>query len=749
MYRFLIILALLPGVCITSAQSNSKINPQGLYQIRKYENLSASSRSAVNPRAEVFITLNKGYSLSDLDEYDIEELSVISNTLSIVSIPIDEAVAIADNKAVKRISFPKKAHPMLDKARAYCNVDQVQAGTGLNRAYDGTGVLAGIYDTGIDPNSPVFKTFPDGTSRVKAFFNGVSNMEYSADKITSATTDNVDETHGTHCASIMAGAATMPRVTISTSGVASVNETTNAVTIKPMSSGYPYGGVAPGADLYLAGGTLTTTQTIQACQKIIEYAKEHQQPAVINLSLGVSTGPRDGSAEINKAIEEMSKDAVFCVSAGNDGANKISIEKTFTATDKELKSFVVSKTASSLAKVDTDIEFWANNSEQLGVTFSLYDTNTKSIVYSLPLGTKEWFLLCSSDIYDKKYENEVTDATFSKYFSESEVYLATEISNDNNRCMIYGYFDLSPKTSNGNSIIPVISVTGNAGQYVYGNISDGNTCQFVSRDVEGYSDGNANVSINDWACAPSVISVGSITTRKYFPTLSKQYLGWSNLKIGDISDFSSYGKTFDGRQLPIVTAPGQTLIAAYNSYYTEKNDYTTGSGEASAYLDQNNRRYFWQRMQGTSMASPFAAGTIALWLQANPVLTTGDIQDIIKKTSVKNEYYNDEPYRWGSGYIDALEGIKLAIQKSGIADVEQDADLSLIVKSIDNRTFDIYLKDAGKMDITLYTITGTMVANMTVIGDNATVSAPGNQPGVMIMRIVTPTQTYTRKIAVR
>ncbi|MDE6074389.1 MAG: T9SS type A sorting domain-containing protein, partial [Muribaculaceae bacterium] len=75
--------------------------------------------------------------------------------------------------------------------------------------------------------------------------------------------------------------------------------------------------------------------------------------------------------------------------------------------------------------------------------------------------------------------------------------------------------------------------------------------------------------------------------------------------------------------------------------------------------------------------------------------------------------------------------------------------LSLIVKPVDGRTFDIYLKDAGSMVISLYTVTGTQVASMNVSGDNATVSAPGNQPGIMIMRIVTPTGTFTRKLAVR
>lgn len=750
MHRFLLLMALSGCLSHASAQI-TKINPAGLHSIYMYENAPASSRTNDNVRESVFITLNNGYSLDDLLDFDIEEQSMLSKNVYIISIPVKQALSLADNKAVNRIAFPQTARPLLNKARAYCNVDQVQAGTDLNQAYDGTGVLAGIYDTGLDPNSPVFKSFPDGTSRVKAFFNGSTNREYAADEISSATTDNENATHGTHCASIMAGASSMPRATISSSGVASANESTGVTTIKPMSSGYPYGGVAPGADLYLSGGTLTTTQTILACQKIIDYAKANGQPAVINLSLGVTTGPHDGSTDFNQAIEEMSKDAIFCISAGNEGDTKCSVEKTFTATDNELKSFVLSNTSGSLAKVDTDIEYWADNADEMNITFSLYNTQTNSIIYSYPVGSKGWSVLETADIHKTGYD---TDATFSKYFAESTVQLWSGLES-NNRYMVYAYLDLTPTSTNGNTVLPVITVSGSAGQYVYGNIGSPESYQFASRDLTGYTDGNADNSINDWACAPSVISVGAMATRKYFPTLTKQYLGWSSVQIGDISYFSSYGKTFDGRKLPVVVAPGQVTIAALNSYYTDALDYESDSNYASAYLSYaqpgstTTRKYYWEEMQGTSMSSPFAAGTIALWLQAHPALTVDDVLDIIKQTSVKNEYYNNQPDRWGYGYIDALAGIKLAIEKSGIADIEQDADLSLIVKPVDGRTFDIYLKDAGSMVISLYTVTGTQVASMNVSGDNATVSAPGNQPGIMIMRIVTPTGTFTRKLAVR
>lgn len=76
--------------------------------------------------------------------------------------------------------------------------------------------------------------------------------------------------------------------------------------------------------------------------------------------------------------------------------------------------------------------------------------------------------------------------------------------------------------------------------------------------------------------------------------------GWS------IAEFSSRGPTGDGRMKPDIVTPGRNITAAKAN---SKDQYVTHSG--------------------TSMASPFMAGVVALMLDANRTLTDADLKRIV------------------------------------------------------------------------------------------------------------------------
>ena len=67
------------------------------------------------------------------------------------------------------------------------------------------------------------------------------------------------------------------------------------------------------------------------------------------------------------------------------------------------------------------------------------------------------------------------------------------------------------------------------------------------------------------------------------------------------------------------------------------------------------------------MATPFVAGSIALWLEANPQLSYTDVLEIIKATSTKHEDMAGKEWTptYGYGLINVYEGLKLALQKAG------------------------------------------------------------------------------------
>ena len=65
------------------------------------------------------------------------------------------------------------------------------------------------------------------------------------------------------------------------------------------------------------------------------------------------------------------------------------------------------------------------------------------------------------------------------------------------------------------------------------------------------------------------------------------------------------------------------------------------------------------------MAAPAVAGIVALWMQANPQLTVKEIREIIKTTSINDEWTTDigkipshNKLQAGYGKIDCLAGLK-------------------------------------------------------------------------------------------
>ena len=117
-------------------------------------NLDVRARGDVE--ATLFLTLNPGYDSSDLEAYGLEVLTTVDD-IAIVRGSMDDVLAAVESDAVKAAEFDRQVRPQLDHAREATGMDKVQAGTGLPNGFDGTGVIAGIYVSGLDPNHPTFK----------------------------------------------------------------------------------------------------------------------------------------------------------------------------------------------------------------------------------------------------------------------------------------------------------------------------------------------------------------------------------------------------------------------------------------------------------------------------------------------------------------------------------------------------------------------------------------------------------------
>ena len=213
-----------------------------------------------------FIIISNDAGLSDLENLGVEIQCSFGNGIYTTLIPIDKIHEVAALDVVTKIEVATPMQPFTDKAREDTNVDDVlnlsadAIAAGLDKKYDGTGVIIGVIDSGIDFQHIAFKD-KNGNSRIKRayVYNGSTEREYSNITSTSPTTDNSSEDHGTHTSTAAGGSS----VIINGSNVTVTDDHANAT----------YGGMAPGADLYLAGlKSLSSTYISNSFNYIINYA---------------------------------------------------------------------------------------------------------------------------------------------------------------------------------------------------------------------------------------------------------------------------------------------------------------------------------------------------------------------------------------------------------------------------------------------------------------------------------------------
>ncbi len=130
------------------------------------------------------------------------------------------------------------------------------------------------------------------------------------------------------------------------------------------------------------------------------------------------------------------------------------------------------------------------------------------------------------------------------------------------------------------------------------------------------------------------------------------------------SRFSSRGPTRDGRQKPEVSAPGEMITAAL-----------AVPSESAELADRANTAARQLTIEGTSMATPFVAGVVALMLERDSTLTAADIVRNFQANSVKD--LQTGPADWtpeyGHGKISAERALDGVGQGQGAAPVRRPA----------------------------------------------------------------------------
>lgn len=580
----------------------------------------------------------------------------------ILTVPAESLMALDDIDEIESVSADQKTRLMNNIAREKSRVTEIATMEkaqlhSLPQAYTGKGVLVGIIDSGIDYSHAAFRN-ADGSTRIKlALVLSMETDNYdeytSPEDIEQLTSDKVSGSHGTHVAGIAGGSIV---------------------------EGLDKQGMAPEADLMLCGlgDYLYDSYIISAITRMFDFAKEQGQPCVVNLSLGYSCFFHDGtSSEIVQCLkeyyktEENKKGRIIVLAGCNFAGCHSAIYTTLPEADSDgynLKTVLGEDGKDTYEGMEVNryssIEnfFYNIDGSEFDVELKVVDTITGQ-VYTL----------------DEK-------PLYTTYYTKvSEIDKTSTTSYLNNKYYI-GYDSYSTRLFHEPNLKLAYFVKGQAGKIfraIDGRITK--SSGYHSYGLPGYTDGGDNGAFNVDICCEEAIGVGVYYSATSYMDINgniQQYRDESQLD--KIVHFSSWGTDDNGMNHPDVVAPGAGVCSAYNNYDA---DYIDAKGEfrpeMSADLTDGvnlfGRNHYYGVKEGTSMAAPHVSGIIALWLQANPNLTYADVRNIIRETSVKDEFVTNpelipshDVRQAGAGKIDALAGLQKLVGTTAINTVGAD-----------------------------------------------------------------------------
>ena len=673
-----------------------------------------------------------------------------------VSAPVDVVEDMAAIEGIRYITKGPRVKQKTHVTREATRVNQVLDGVApLTQAYTGKGVIVGILDKGFDYTHPAFKD-KDNNLRIKAvYMPGVQGDEpiLTADgenldgtlitdpqQILEMGTDCPDESHGTHCAAIVAGS--------------------------PVTFGdNVLGGMAPEADIVLCPfqqaspadddnvNDNDTDEDADADDKDVmnlfngirfvhDYAHREGKPYIISLSLNNQGGTHDGTSLVSTTFDDLIQNGYYMILAtGNEGGDSCYINRQFAEND----------TLHTILTQEAEIYAYSRQPSEIGCQIGLFNVETQKEEWRSPLLTNK---NGNMQLHIDYEADEVVDMGFDGHLEVVE-----EIKNALGSAIDDGVaVKLSVGTQpDGNASVQFETEGSLDEPYVFtfhltslqGNIVDmwgdsGTTfANLIGSDY--YTLGSSSISMGDWGTGGSIITVGSWAAKSSFTNIEGQKKDDGTVNaLGAYSDFSSYGTDLAGHTAPFISAPGSMIISAVNS--NDDNFIQTNEDNEPEYssdvVGAMDGRYCWGSMSGTSMATPTVAGIIALWLEAKPDVSYEEIKEAMVASAITDDFTKADPIRYGNGKIDAYRGLLHVLGISTrIPELSRHQPQDVTFRLSAGR-----LTFAGVPDgtpIRVYTTEGILVADSAL--QDGSISLPSTAPGVYAVQVGQYGSTLIRK----
>lgn len=608
------------------------------------------------------------------DELMIDRLSGIGVMINSVfdgfvtaQIPTDRLIDVSLIPGVKDVEISRRLSLCTDSTMQETRTMWLHEGIShsLPANYDGSGVIVGVIDLGFDFQHRAFRDKDDPTkSRILRVYNTqlktghpVKPANYGLlpgsvfidDEIYALTTDNSNNTHGTHTASIATGTH--------------VNG---------------YGGMAPGADIVLCAisaieGGVSSVELANCVRYIDSYADSVGKPCVMSLSVSSTCGEHDGMDYFSKAVKQITGPGrIFVIAAGNSSGKRPYAHHNSTQTSPLNLMFTCKNSVggdSTYYYRGLIADIWMRNpSENYYYKYHILDKVSGNIVWESKVFSSK-SIIYAADIADY-YGPNTTDTA--SYIESTTSYVSRkyrlEVSLHNLISKKYTVVNGVKKSQYaiGLTVYPRKSTPCEIDAWIgnsnarFGVYNDKLTAMDGTVWKNFYAAPSDSCCIGTYAVGDSTISAGAYSARNsYYSYYGQTTVTDDSYTVGDIASFSGYqveGAGPTGEALPTICAPGTCVVAAANRY-----SYLAYSSETVMKTSDGS---FWGVMSGTSMAAPTVAGIIALWLQANPKLSVADVKDILAQTARHDRFTAAKADQFGpNGKIDAYAGMELVLKK--------------------------------------------------------------------------------------
>lgn len=615
---------------------------------------------------------------------------------------------LVKNPQIKRIEYYiNHLRPLDDTSIIKNNVLKIHQGVApLPQVYDGTSVIFGLIDTGMDFTHPDFKD-STGKSRVKWLWDQnkatASNtpqpynygQEWNNQKIDSGLCTHQDMYafgHGTRVVGIAAG-----------------NGRANSI----------YKGLAPKADIMCVAINFSSNGPVilDAMHYLVEKATAANKPFVINLSLGDYYGSHDGQDLQALAIDGlMANIPGRCVvaAAGNAGNSDFHLQYAVNS--------------------DTNFTFMRNTSaNQFSYGLFADTTNFRNVKYTI-------------GVYDSTNYQYKGNFGFRQITSCLNTVISDTIRSGTKRIgVIQTAASVNGKTYElGITIIAdtidigafwTLETTGfgffDAWDFEYlpkNKIPP--TLLSMQRMMYYKAPDSLQTICTSFQCSDEVITVANYTERRGFTSLGGVYSPQAG-PYDTLSYDCSRGPTRDGRIKPDIAATGNNIMAPGNLYLC--------NWDAINYPNDGiiSQDTMYMIFSGTSSASPSTAGMAVLYLQKNPTATNRDIKQAIINCP-KQDYFtgNNLPNNsWGYGKLDGYDAL-LCNQTTSIKSSVTFEDVQVFPNPARQQIQFVFNNDANNGDIIIYSLLGEQVYSAHTYTNIVTIPVQQLADGLYLYKIL-------------